>query len=124
MKTLTLTILLGLSCINATAAEIENPKIQNHLSLIKEQLESTLYGWCQWDNKVFTTPYENEFYTEFPCQDGDYKYKFGTWLRYGTEISFRAESYAASQSSLWSCLAEGKVVDDKVAIEISCKQIQ
>ena len=106
------------------AAEVSNPQVKSDFSLIEEQMETSLFGVCSWDEKVFTTPEPNEFYTEILCSDGSYSYKFGTWLMYGEQTTLRAESYAVSNANKWFCLMEGGIEQGSVYSQMACTQLE
>ena len=108
------------------AAEIQDPKIKSDFALVEEQMETSLYGLCSWDEKVFTTDKPNEFYTEILCSDGTFRYKFGTWLMYNNDQTMlRAEAYAVSGDNnvKWFCTMEGQIEKGVVHSEMACKEL-
>lgn len=106
------------------AAEVSDPVVKADFSLLKGHLEDQLFALCSWDEKIFTTPTADEYFTEMPCRDGSYSYKFGLWLNKGTSTTFRAESYALSDASKWFCAWDGELIDAKVFSEGSCTQLE
>ncbi len=106
------------------ASEVHDPKIKADFSIVKEQLETNLMALCSWDEKSFTAEKPNEFYTEILCNDGSYKYKFGTWLMYGATTQVRAEAYGVSEGSKWFCTVEGQIENGAFHSEMACTQLE